>query len=130
MIPFFLEYEVKPGENLPEGLPLLRLAVLSPIWRGAALYLEYPGGDLETVVGWTEKGEPCEVLVFWTRENPRGPAVCLAIGGDAGLRVFFKEGDRQASRGLAFLALAESLIPPEVLEVVGPPPLPERTLLL
>jgi len=130
MVFFPLEYAVKPGENLPEGLPRLRLAVLSPIWRGAALHLEYPGGDPETVVGWTERGEPGEVQVFWTWEAPRGPAICLAIGGDAGLRAFIREGERVASRGLAFLALAESLIPPEVLAVVGPPPPVDKTPLL
>lgn len=126
----FLDYEVKPGENLPEGLPPLRLAILSPVWRGAELLIEYPEGETETIVGWTTKGEPCEVLVFWTREDPKGPAVCLAIGGDAGLRVLVREGHRGTFRGLAFLALAESLIPPEVLKVVGPPPPPERILLL
>lgn len=129
-VSLFLEYEVKAGENFPEGLPRLRLAVLSPVWRGNALRIEYPGGETETLVGWTTQGEPCEVLVFWTREDPKGPAVCLAIGGDAGLRVLVQEGDEQTSRGLAFMALAESLIPPEVLEVVGPPPPPERILLL
>jgi len=126
----FLDYEVKPGENLPGGLPRLRLAVLSPVWRGPALHLEYPGGDLETIVGWTGKGEPGEVQVFWTWEAPGGPAVCLAIGGDAGLRASIRQGDREESRGLAFLALAESLIPPEVRAVVGPPPLVEKTPLL
>lgn len=126
----FLEYEVKPGDNLPEGLPRLRLTVLSPVWRGNALHIEYPGGETETIIGWTAKGEPCEVLVFWTREDPKGPAVCLAIGGDAGLRALVRKGDQDTYRGLAFMALAESLIPPEVLEVVGPPPPPERILLL
>lgn len=130
MLPYSLEYEVKPGENLPGGLPRLRLAVLSPIWRGTALHLEYPGGDRETVVGWTGRGEPGEVQVFWTREAPGGPAVCLAIGGDAGLRASMAEGDREVARGLAFLALAESLIPPEVLAVVGPPPPVEKAPLL
>jgi len=122
MVRFFLEYAVKPGENLPEGLPRLRLAVLSPIWQGPALYLEYPNGDSETVVGWREAGEACAVQVFWTRENPQGPAVCLAIGGDAGLRAVVREGTQVLSRGRAFLALAENLIPPEVLVVIGPRP--------
>ena len=131
MVRFFLEYAVKPGENLPEGLPRLRLAVLSPIWQGPALYLEYPHGDTETVVGWRGVGEACAVQVFWTRENPRGPAVCLAIGGDAGLRAVVREGTRVLSRGRAFLALAESLIPPEVLAVIGPrPPAGDTPLLL
>jgi len=103
--------------------------VLSPIWRNPALHLEYPDGDAETVVGWRGAGKACGVQVFWTRENPRGPAVCLAIGGDAGLRAVVREGTRVISRGLAFMALAESLIPPEVLEVIGPPPPGDMPLL-
>lgn len=120
----FLEYEVTPGDNVPQGLPRLRLAVLSPIWRGAALFLEYPDGEVHTLVGWSGDGPgaPCPVQVFWTRHQPPGPPVCLAIGGDAGVRNYPPGGD---FRGMAFLVLAESLIPPEVLEVIGPPPAPE-----
>jgi hypothetical protein len=130
MASFSLEYAVKSGENLPEGLPRLRLAVLSPIWRGPVLDIEYPDGDTETLWGRTVRGEPCEVRVFWTRENPRGPAVCLAIGGDGGLRAVLSDGVAETSRGLAFLALAESLIPREVLAVIGPPPPVETAPLL
>jgi hypothetical protein len=130
MLKYLLPYEVKPGENLPGGLPRQFLVVLSPIWRGPALAIEYPDGDIETLWGRTGSGEPCEVRVFWTRENPRGPAVCLAIGGDAGLRAVLRAGARETSRGLAFLALAASLIPREVLAVIGPPPPVETTPLL
>ena len=130
MLKYLLEYEVKPGDNLPDGLPKQRLVVLSPIWRGLALDLEYPDGDTETITGRTTSGEPCEVQVFWTQANLEGPVVCLAIGGDAGLEAVMKEGVRETTRGLAFLALAESLIPGEVLAVIGPPPPVETTPLL
>jgi len=130
MLKYAVPYEVKPGENLPEGLARLSLVVLSPVWRGPALNIEYPDGDTETLWGRTVRGEPCEVRVFWTRENPRGPAVCLAIGGDAGLHSVLKAGGRETSRGRAFLALAASLIPREVLAVIGPPPPLEAAPLL
>ncbi len=129
MLRYTVAYEVKPGENLPAGLPRQALLVLSPIWRGAFLSLEYPDGDLEILEGRTISGESCEVQVFWTRTDPRGPAVCLAIGGDAGLRRVLGPGREKTAGGLAFLALAESLIPPEVLEVIGPPPAAEPLLL-
>lgn len=130
MLKYLLEYEVKPGDNLPDGLPKQRLLVLSPIWRGPALDLEYPEGDTETIIGVTTSGNPCEVQVFWTQANPGGPAVCLAIGGDAGLQAVTREEGQEASRGLPFLALAESLIPREVLAVIGSAPLAETTPLL
>jgi hypothetical protein len=122
MLQFRLAYEVKPGENLPGGLPRQSLVVLSPVWRGPALTIEYPDGDIETLSGHTCSGEPCEVQVFWTRENPQGPAVCLAIGGDAGLRAVLSDGGTETTWGLAFLALAASLIPRDILAVIGPPP--------
>jgi hypothetical protein len=126
MLKYLLDYEVKPGKNFPPGLPRQSLVVLSPVWRGSALHLEYPDGEVETLVGRGVGGEPCEVQVFWTRENPQGPAVCLAIGGNDGLQVL----GRESSRGVAFLALAESLIPPEVSAVIGPQPVAEALLLL
>lgn len=122
MLPYLLDYEVKPGANLPAGLPRQSLVVLSPVWRGPVLCLEYPDGDTETIEGRTMSGEGCQVRVFWTRTDPRGPAVCLAIGGDAGLRRVYREGEHEVFRGAAFLALAEGLIPSEVLAVVGPRP--------
>lgn len=130
MVKDLLEYQVVPGENLPEGLPPQQLVVLSPVWRGSSLHLEYPDGEVEVLEGRSQGGKPCDVQVFWTKSDPQGPAVCLAIGGDAGLRVLVNEERGEASRGLAFLALAESLIPPEVLAVIGPPPAAETTPLL
>lgn len=129
MLRYLLDYEVKPGENLPQGLPRQRLVVLSPIWRGPALHLVYPDGEVEILVGRGEGGQPCEVQVFWTRKDPQGPPVCLAIGGKAGLRRLSLAANGEASRGLAFLALAESLIPPKVSAVIGLPP-PAEPLLL
>lgn len=122
----FLEYEVRHGGNVPGGLPRLKLPVLSPIWRGAALHLQYPDGEVHTLVGWCGPGDggSGELMVFWTRHQPAGPPVCLAIGGDAGLKDLGPVGGTAPPRGLPFLALAESLIPAEVLEVIGPPPEP------
>jgi hypothetical protein len=122
-----LEYEVKPGSNLLQGLPRLWLPVLSPVWRGEALRLEYPDGEVHTLVGWSGPGEggPCELRVFWTRHRPQGPAVALAVGGDAGLKNFAPGPGAETARGLPFLALAESLIPVEVRQIIGPQPAPE-----
>jgi len=119
-----LEYEVKPGSNVPQGLPRLRLPVLSPVWQGEALHLEYPDGEVHTLVGWggAGAGGPCELRVFWTRHRPEGPAVVMAIGGDAGLRNFAPAPGGETAQGLPFLALAEGLIPPAVLQTIGPPP--------
>lgn len=124
---YLIDYEVSSGANVPQGLPRQLLAVLSPIWRGLALRLEYPDGEVHTLVGWSgpDKGSPCELRVFWTRHQPGAPAVCLAIGGDAGVRNFGPPGFHQATKGYSFLALAESMIPPEVREVIGPRPAPE-----
>jgi hypothetical protein len=94
------------------------------------MLIEYPDGDTETIEGRTQGGEPCEVRVFWTRENPGGPAVCLAIGGEGGLRAVLSDGVTETSRGLALLAVAESLIPREILAVIGPPPPVEAEPLL
>jgi hypothetical protein len=130
MLTLRLAYEVKPGDNLPGGLPRQSLLVLSPVWRGPTLDIEYPDGDTETLRGRTQSGEPCEVRVFWTRANPDGPAVCLAIGGDGGLCAVLSDGVTETSRSLALLALAESLIPRDVLAVIGPPPPVETAPLL
>lgn len=121
-----LEYEVTPGGNVAEGLPRLGLRVLSPIWRGEKLVLKYPDGESHTLVGWEGEGAggPCPLRVFWTRHRAAAPAVCLAIGGDAGLR------NTTTGQGLPFLALAASMIPWQVLEIIGPGPEPEPLLLL
>jgi len=122
-----LEYEVKAGANVPQGLPPLWLPVLSPVWRGEALRLEYPDGEVHTLVGWSGAGDggPCEVRVFWTRPRPQAPAVALAIGGDAGLRNFALAPGGETARGYPFLALVPSLIPAAVRQVIGGQPAPE-----
>jgi hypothetical protein len=123
----FLEYEVSPCANVPAGLPRQRLAVLSPIWRGEIVLLAYPDGTVYSLRGVSgpESGAPADLRIFWTRHQPQGPAVCLAIGGDHGLRVLNLADPDAAAQGHPFLALAESLIPPEVLAVIGPAP-PEK----
>ncbi len=128
-----LEYEVPPCANVPQGLPRQRLAVLSPIWRGESLRLEYPDGAVHLLQGWSGPGAggPCDLQVFWTRHLPRAPVVCLAIGGAGGLRDLGPAGEDAAPKGYAFLALAESLIPPEVFAFIGPaPPAPDREIRL
>ncbi len=124
-----IEYEVIPCSNVPEGLPCQRLTVLSPVWVGMSLELEYPDGEVRTLVGWSGPGagQLAELRVFWTRHAPGGPPVCLVIGGDAGIRELGPGGE--LPQGRPFLALAESMIPREVLEVIGPPP-PAREVLL
>ena len=116
----YLEYEVRPGSNVPQGLPRQRLTVLSPVWRGPALSLEYPDGEVHTLVGWSGSapGESCDLKIFWTRHELTAPAVALAIGGDAGVRHWGPD----AVQGLPFMALADSMIPAEVLDVIGPAP--------
>jgi hypothetical protein len=120
----YLEYEVRPGSNVPQGLPRQRLAVLSPIWRAPALTLKYPDGEDHTLMGWSGSapGAPCDLQVFWTRHTPAAPVVALAIGGDAGVRHFGPGGADDPAQGFPFMALADSIIPAEVLEVIGPPP--------
>ena len=128
----FLEYEVKPGSNVPQGLPRQRLAVLSPIWRGPSLTLEYPDKEVYSLVGWSGSGPggPCELKVFWTRPEAAAPAVALAIGGDAGVRHCGPDRGDEASQGFPFLGLARSMIPTEVKKVIGPPPEPEAQPML
>ena len=60
----YLEYEVRPGSNVAQGLPRQRLVVLSPIWRAPALTLEYPDGEVHTLVGWSgsaPRGPSCDL---------------------------------------------------------------------
>ncbi len=129
----FLDYEVPPCPNVPAGLPRQRLVVLSPIWLGETLLLEYPDGSIHTLRGrcGPEPGEPCPLRIFWTRHHPQGPPVALAIGGGHGLRLRNLSDPDAPAQGWPFLALAESLIPWEVLEVIGPaPPVKDREILL
>jgi hypothetical protein len=123
----FVEYEVEPGSNVARGLPRQQLRVLSPVWRGPALTLEYPDGEIHTLVGWSGSapGGQCDLQVFWTRQEPSGPAVALAIGGNAGVRYLEAEAEDAAAQGLPFLALADSMIPALVREIIGPAPEPE-----
>jgi hypothetical protein len=123
----YLEYKVRPGSNVAQGLPRQHLTVLSPVWRGRALNLEYPDGEVYTLVGWSGSapGVPCDLQVFWTRHEPTAPAVAIAIGGDAGVRHFKFGAPDDTAQGFPFLALAERVIPAAVLSVIGPPPEPE-----
>ena len=128
----FLDYEILACANVPGGLPRQRLVVLSPIWQGETLLLEYPDGTIHVLRGRSGpgEGEPGGLRIFWTRHQPQGPAVCIVIGGDHGLRVLDLEETDAAPQGYPFLALAESMIPPEVLEVIGPPPQERKEILL
>jgi hypothetical protein len=120
----YMEYKVRPGSNVPQGLPRQRLPVLSPIWRGPALTLEYPHGEVRTLVGWSGSapGASCHLKIFWTRHEPTAPAVALAIGGDAGVRHLGPGAAADHAQGLPFMALAHSMIPAEVLKVIGQAP--------
>ncbi|MBM4275938.1 MAG: hypothetical protein FJ134_15985 [Deltaproteobacteria bacterium] len=121
-----IEFEVASGPDVPGGLPRQVVPLLSPLWRGPALRLEYPDGAVHTVVGWRQgrdgAGFPGELQIFWTRHDLSAPPVCLAIGGDAGLRDLGPPGGEEMPKGYPFLALAESMIPEEVLAVIGPRP--------
>jgi len=123
----YLEYEVRPGSNVAQGLPRQHLTVLSPVWRGPALTLKYPDGEVYSLVGWSGSGPgvPCDLQVFWTRHESTAPAVALAIGGDAGVRHFKPGVPDEGAQGFPFLALAYRVIPVAVLSVIGPPPAPE-----
>ena len=132
MMQYSIDYEVIPSGNVPDGMPRLELTVLFPIWRGPSLGLEFPDGEVCTPVGWSgsDAGHPAELRVFWTRHEPGGPPVCLAIGGNAGVRDLGLAGGVEFPQGRPFLALAESLIPQQIREVIGAPPPAERLLLL
>jgi len=127
----YIDYRVEPNPNVPTGMALTRLAILSPIWEGSELTIQYPEGDEEMLIGWTTAlgGSPAVLKVFWTRHAEEAPAVCLAIGGDAGLRALSipaaarpESLELPPGRGYALLGLAASLIPVEVLQVIGPTP--------
>lgn len=127
----FIEYQVDPNPNVPEGMALTRLPVLSPRWQGAELTIRFPDGEEQLLIGWStaQGGSPADLQIFWTQHEAGAPLVCLAIGGDAGLRALSSPGEARPETmdvppgwGYPLLALAESLIPAEVLEVIGPAP--------
>jgi hypothetical protein len=124
-----MAYRVLPCRNVPTGMARQEFLVLSPIWRGATLTIRFPDGVELLLTGRQRTGRPCDLRVFWTRHQPQAPAVCLVIGGTGGIRETGPPGSGQPSRGRPFLCLAESLIPEEVLAVIGPQPRPERLLL-
>ena len=132
MMQYSIDYEVIPSGNVPDGMVRLELTVLSPIWRGPSVELEFPDGEVHTLVGWSGSGtgHPAELRVFWTSHEPGGPSVCLTIGGDAGVRDLGPAGGVGFPQGRPFLALAESLIPQQIRKVIGPPPPAEEVLLL
>jgi hypothetical protein len=133
MHPKFLYYHVLPHEHLPAGMRPITLTILSPVWQGPELTIVYPDGWQQTLIGWTAGGSPCDLKIFWTQSPEGGPTVCLAIGGNGGVR-FWERG--QFSRqylppgpARPLLALAASLIPAIVSAVIGPAP-PRAPLLL
>lgn len=137
MRPKYLEYKVQPNANVPAGMAATWFIVLSPVWRGPALTLSYPDGTEQVLVGVTAAGAACELQAFWSRASEHGPLVCLVLGGSGGIRLL-EAGpgggplwDSQAhGQGKPLLALADSLIPKIVLEVIGPkPPAAPRLLL-
>jgi len=122
----YLWYEVQPSEHLPAGMAAVTLTVLSPVWQGAELTIDFPDGWQQTLSGRTAAGRPCDLRVFWTEAATGGPPVCLAIGGDGGLHL--REGypgdfaGPQTAAVRPFLGLATALIPRAVRRVIGPEP--------
>jgi hypothetical protein len=133
MSPKYLYYHVLPHETLPDGMPPVAFTVLSPVWQGPEVTIVYPDGWRQTLIGWTAGGSPCDLKIFWTQAPESGPTVCLAIGGDGGVRLLETTEvftpDLPPGPARPFLALAASLIPLTVAAVIGPPP-PRVPLLL
>jgi hypothetical protein len=133
LVPKYLYYHVRPHEHLPAGMRPVTLAVLSPVWQGPEITIIYPDGWQQTLIGWIAAGSPGDLKIFWTQAPEPGPTVCLAIGGDGGVRLFDRtDVNRQphpSAPARPFLALADSLIPAAVQAVIGPPP-PRASLLL
>jgi hypothetical protein len=133
MHPKFLSYHVQPHKHLPAAMAPINLTVLSPIWQGPEITIVYPDGWRQTLIGWTASSTPCDLKIFWTQAPEAGPTVCLAVGGNGGIRVLdTAKGNRQAlppGPARPLLALATSLIPAAVAAVVGPAP-PRTPLLL
>jgi len=120
---------VAPNPNVPAGMATVRLAVLSPRWRGPRLTLRFPPEKYYVLAGWSAVGGGafCGLELFWTRREEGGPAVCLALGGDGGLKMALcgsggEEPDWTRAVGYPLLALADRVIPEEVREAIGPPP--------
>jgi hypothetical protein len=109
------------------------LVILSPVWQGHEITITYPDGWQQTLIGWTADGFPGDLKIFWTQAPEAGPTVCLAIGEDGGIGIM--ESDKVNRSSLSpdlvrpFLALATSLIPANVLAIIGPAP-PRAPLLL
>ena len=59
--------------------------------------------------------------------RPDAEEEIIIIGGDAGVRHFGAADVEELAPGLPFMALAPSMIPAEVLEVIGPAPESEPT---
>jgi hypothetical protein len=127
----YIEYRVPPNPNVPDGMGLIRLPVLSPRWQGSELTIRFPDGEDHLLIGWStsQGGSPANLQIFWTRHEIGAPPVCLVLGGDAGLRNLGSPGEERpespdvpSGQGYPLLALAESLIPTKVLEVIGPAP--------
>lgn len=134
MSPSYLWYQVRPTEQLPEGMQPITLTVLSPVWQGPEITIVFPDGWEQILQGRTADGKSCGVKIFWTEAATAAPPVCLAIGGDGGLSVVEGQGgmpeSQHASSTRPFLALAPTLIPRAVQEVIGPEPPRSRRLLL
>ncbi len=124
----YIDCRVRPNANVPAGMAPVRLEVLSPCWRGEGLIIRFPQGDEYFLTGWATAGggAECGLTIFWTRPEECGPAVCMALGGDGGVKMAPWEiatgPDWSRAAGYPLLALAESVIPPEVRKVVGPAP--------
>ncbi|MGQ9921331.1 MAG: hypothetical protein ACUVRZ_08370 [Desulfobacca sp.] len=126
MGPTYLWYQVQPSEELPAGMAAVTLTVLSPIWQGVELTIDFPDGWRQILRGRTAAGRSCALRVFWSEVVSGGPPVCLAIGGDGGLQL--REGyqgapaRQQTTSVRPLLGLATALIPSGVRQVIGPEP--------
>jgi hypothetical protein len=101
---YSIEYEVIPCGNVPDGMARLTLAVLSPVWRGPSLELEYPDGEVRTLMGrrGAGAGQAADLQVFWTRREPGGPAVGLIIGATPASRTWGRRAGRNFPRAGLF----------------------------
>lgn len=85
-----MELYVKQTSNCPNGLPLIRFELLSPIWEGESVLVPF-GDEVDRdyfrVVGWTDllMGRPCDVKVAKVRFN--SSIGFLVWGGNSGVRI-------------------------------------------